>query len=44
MRGCLGIGEPVLVDTINAVEPVLLLRDVEAAFARCLTRLAAGGG
>jgi shikimate kinase len=40
----LGVGEPVVIDTTNAVEPALMLRDVEAAFTRCLTRLAADGG
>jgi glucokinase len=44
MRGYLGVGEPVVIDTTDAVEPGRLLRDVEAAFTRCLTRLAADGG
>lgn len=42
--GYLGVGERVVIDTTNAMEPARLLQDVEAAFARCLTRLAAGGG
>ena len=40
----LGIGEPVVVATRQPVEPTFVLREVEAAFARCLTRLAADGG
>jgi hypothetical protein len=44
IRGPLGIGEPVVIDTTDAVDPVVLQRDIEAAFARCLTRLAADGG
>lgn len=44
MRGCLGIGEPVVIDTSRAIEPALLMQEVEAAFARSLTRIAAAGG
>jgi hypothetical protein len=40
----LGVGEPVVVPTRHPVDPVFLLREVEVAFARCLTRLAADGG
>jgi AAA domain len=39
--GYLGVGEPVIVETTATVTPALLLQDVEAAFARCRTRLAA---
>jgi hypothetical protein len=44
MHAYLGVGEPMVIDTANAVDPALLLQDVEAAFARCRTRLAADGG
>jgi shikimate kinase len=42
-RGYLGVGGRVVIDTTTAVDPALLLQIVEAAFARCLTRLAADG-
>lgn len=33
--GHLGIGETIVIDTTHPVHPALLLRDVEASFARC---------
>jgi hypothetical protein len=40
----LSIGEPVVVDTTEPLVAAAILHDVDAGFARCLTRLAAADG